>query len=77
MLDEAEELAQLAVALGEAQNAQNVVEGNLVSAYNKINTLEKERIALEERILQLEIANVNMDMLLQENRVDYKPADRG
>ena len=78
MQDEASELAS---ALGEAQNAQTLAEGALVSANIKIEKLEGEAVKLKERILQLETANVNMDALLQEYRVEYKPSpaaiDRG
>ena len=78
MKDEAQELA---IALGEAQEAQIKAEGALVNANIKIQKLEKEAAQKDERIAQLEIANVNMDTLLQEYRVEYKPSpaaiDRG
>jgi len=76
-----DEAAELAVALGEAQNAQILAESALVSAHNEISKLLKDKQFPEERIIQLEIANVNMDGLLQEFRVQHKPSpsavDRG
>jgi len=76
-----DEAAELAVALGEAQNAQNMAEGSLVSAKNEIARLVEENRQLVDRVTNLEIANINMDTLLQEFRVQYKPSpaavDRG
>jgi len=76
-----DEAAELAVALGEARNAQNMAEGSLVSAKNEIARLVEENRQLVDRVTNLEIANINMDTLLQEFRVQYKPSpaavDRG
>ena len=71
MLDEA---AELATALGEAQNAQIMAESLVVNAQNEIRKLKKQLESANKRILSLEAANVSMDSLLQEYRIAYKPS---
>lgn len=80
-MDQQDETIELSIALGEAQAAQTDAESRAISAENEVIKLKEEAILLNERITQLEIANVNMDGLLQEFRVEYKPSpasvDRG
>jgi len=76
-----DEAAELAVALGEAQNAQIKAESSLVSALNEVNRLRADNEKQAVRIINLEIANIDMDAQLQEFRIEYKPSpaavDRG
>ena len=76
-----DEATELAIALGESQNAQIQAESKAVS-FGKDNLALKAKIQLlEQRILLLEEANVNMDVQLQGFRTEYKPRpadiDRG
>lgn len=68
MIQPRDEATELAVALGEAQQAATIAESKYVSAVQQINVLEEKNKRLGERILQLEIANVNMDNQIQEYR---------
>lgn len=76
-----DETAKLAAALGEAQAAQTAAESQCVGYIQENNRLKQTIADLESRNTQLEIANINMDALLQEHRVTYNPnpasIDRG
>jgi len=76
-----DEATELAVALGESQNAQIEAESKAVTLDNENKILKTKIQRLETRIFQLEEANVNMDVQLQGFRTEYKPRpadiDRG
>jgi len=68
-IQEKDETAELAAALGEAQQAQAEAEGKFVSANLMVESQRKRIAYLEERVAQLEVANVRMDDILQGYRV--------
>lgn len=77
-----DEVKELYLALDLAQEAQREAESKAVSAEAKIHRLLNKINTLEERILQLEKANVDMDSLIQDYRVNYRrkidlPVDKG
>jgi len=63
-----DETAELAMALDESQQAQLLAERTAVSLQQRVNKLLIERDNLKERVLQLEVANVDMDARLQDYR---------
>jgi len=76
-----DEAAELAAALGEAQQAQIEAEGRAYVAEQDNMRLKRMVIERDTRITVLEKANMDMDALFQEFRVGYKPSpaavDRG
>jgi len=63
-----DETAELFMALDESQQTQLLAERTAVSLQQRVNKLLVERDNLKERVLQLEVANVDMDAQLQDYR---------
>lgn len=76
-----DEASELAVALGACQAMQIAAENEAVTFKIDNMRLQAEAVVKDERILQLEIANVNIDTMLQEYRINQKSlniqTDRG